>query len=86
MILLDVNWSYFSRVKKAILEADWTHRFFIRKREFNLQSLLHEIRPTDIYKPGVLKTGLAKTTTHSTTWQLKAIKLARRPTKLEAFI
>ena len=33
------------------------------------------------YIPGFLKTGLAKISTHSTTWQFKAIKLVQRPIK-----
>ena len=31
--------------------------------------------------PGFLKTGLAKISTHSTTWQFKTIKLVQRPVK-----
>ena len=31
--------------------------------------------------PGFLKTGLAKISTHSTTWQFKTIKLVQRPIK-----
>ena len=31
--------------------------------------------------PGFLKTGLAKISTHSTTWQLKTIKLVQSPIK-----
>ena len=31
--------------------------------------------------PGFLKTGLAKISTHSTTWQFKTIKLIQRPIK-----
>ena len=34
-----------------------------------------------IYIPGFLKTGLAKISTHSTTWQFKTIKLIQRPIK-----
>ena len=33
------------------------------------------------YIPGFLKTGLAKISTHSTTWQFKTIKLIQRPIK-----
>ena len=35
--------------------------------------------PTSI--PGFLKTGLAKISTHSTTWQFKTTKLIQRPIK-----
>ena len=31
--------------------------------------------------PGFLKTGLAKISTHSTTWQFKTTKLVQRPIK-----
>ena len=31
--------------------------------------------------PGFLKTGLAKISTHSTTWQCKTTKLVQRPIK-----
>ena len=31
--------------------------------------------------PGFLKTGLAKISTHSTTWQFKTTKLTQRPIK-----
>ena len=34
-----------------------------------------------IFIPGLLKTGLAKISTHSTTWQFKTIKLVQRPIK-----
>ena len=34
-----------------------------------------------IYIPGFLKTGLAKISTHSTTWQFKTTKLIQRPIK-----
>ena len=33
------------------------------------------------FVPGFLKTGLAKISTHSTTWQFKTIKLVQRPIK-----
>ena len=33
------------------------------------------------YIPGLLKTVLAKNSTHSTTWQFKTIKLIQRPIK-----
>ena len=36
---------------------------------------------SNVYKPGFLKTGLAKVRTHSTTWQLKTIKFVQRPIK-----
>ena len=35
----------------------------------------------DIYKPELLKTGLAKIRTHSTTWQFKKIEFVQRPIK-----
>ena len=35
-----------------------------------------------IFIPGFLKTGLAKISTHSTTWQFKTIKLLQRPIKI----
>ena len=35
----------------------------------------------DIYIPGFLKTGLAKISSHSTTWQFKTTKLIQRPIK-----
>ena len=34
-----------------------------------------------VYIPGFLKTGLAKISTHSSTWQFKTIKLIQRPIK-----
>ena len=34
-----------------------------------------------IFIPGFLKTGLAKISTHSTSWQFKTIKLVQRPIK-----
>ena len=34
-----------------------------------------------MFKPGFLKTGLAKIPTHSTSWQFKTIKLVQRPIK-----
>ena len=37
--------------------------------------------PSLVLIPGFLKTGLAKISTHSTTWQFKTIKLAQRPIK-----
>ena len=33
------------------------------------------------YIPGFLKTGLAKISSHSTTWQIKTTKLIQRPIK-----
>ena len=44
--------------------------------EFNLQFKINKI-----YIPGFLKTEFAKMSTHSTTWQVKTIKLVQRPIK-----
>ena len=37
--------------------------------------------PHKINIPGFLKTGLAKISSHSTTWQFKTTKLIQRPIK-----
>ena len=46
---------------------------------FSLKTLLCDFCAINI--PGFLKTGSAKITTHSTTWQFRTIKLIQRPIK-----
>ncbi len=51
---LDADWLYFSHVKKAVREADWTYRFFqmwnIANIKFYLQGLLLKILAIYIIK------------------------------------
>ena len=57
--------------------------FVCAKLKFKLLSLnvTSAIMELPIYIPGFLKTGLAKITTHFTTWQLKTITFVQRPIK-----
>ena len=45
--ILDGDWLYFSHVKNAVREADWTYRFFTRENiahiKFDLQGLLPKL-------------------------------------------
>ena len=44
-------------------------------------SRIEILLPIMLRIPGFLKTGLAKISTHSTTWQFRTIKLVQRPIK-----
>ena len=51
------------------------------KKKINIKHVCETIIIGRINIPGFLKTGLAKISTHSTTWQFKTIKLVQRPIK-----
>ena len=52
-----------------------------RLKKINIKHVCETIIIGRINIPGFLKTGLAKISTHSTTWQFKTIKLVQRPIK-----
>ena len=63
--------------------------YYNKKNQYPIRRSLHlpyeplesTLSHGNLFIPGFLKTGLAKISTHSTTWQFKTTKLLQRPIK-----